>query len=95
MVKIYVLCSCSVLLLLSLSCSAEYYIGDDLGYSDSALATLQKVERRNLRPRRKCQSWRRKCVPWSSEARTSCCGGLACKCNLWMQNCKCTTKLWG
>lgn len=42
-----------------------------------------------------CNSWNRHCLPWSNEIQHSCCGGLACKCNLWGQNCRCTTQLWG
>lgn len=51
--------------------------------------------RRNYYLKPTCRGWNNHCLPWSSEIQHSCCGGLSCKCNLWGQNCRCTTKLWG
>uniref|UniRef100_A0A0L8HXQ3 Agouti domain-containing protein n=1 Tax=Octopus bimaculoides TaxID=37653 RepID=A0A0L8HXQ3_OCTBM len=45
---------------------------------------------------RTCSKWRETCQPWSN-SKSKCCdpSSLVCKCNLWMQNCRCVNKLWG
>ncbi|XP_063402268.1 uncharacterized protein LOC134702406 isoform X1 [Mytilus trossulus] len=42
-----------------------------------------------------CSGWNRRCIPWSSELKYSCCDSLSCRCNFWGQNCKCVSRLWG
>ncbi|KAL5009776.1 hypothetical protein ScPMuIL_012081 [Solemya velum] len=74
--------------------------GLSLQQSDTnALNTFRLAKRRSYYDRRwqSCRRWNNSCAPWASEKRNRCCynQGLACRCNLWMQNCKCVSKLWG
>lgn len=87
------------ILLISLNFgSCMYYADydDDYYNQNKALDLFKSMDRRNYYLRQPiCNSWNRHCLPWSNEIQHSCCGGLACKCNLWGQNCRCTTQLWG
>ncbi|KAL3883773.1 hypothetical protein ACJMK2_030005 [Sinanodonta woodiana] len=44
-----------------------------------------------------CRGWNSHCAPWTNTPELGCCysRGLSCKCNLWMHNCRCVTRLWG
>ncbi|KAK7503048.1 hypothetical protein BaRGS_00005674, partial [Batillaria attramentaria] len=59
-----------------------------------AAGALTKVKRRL---RKKCRDWNDPCVPWSSNSAEACCNPrrLICRCNLWMQNCRCVSRAWG
>lgn len=48
-----------------------------------------------LMKKRICKRWRQKCQPWTSVLDYQCCDGLTCRCNLWVKNCKCVSRLWG
>ena len=61
--------------------------------NDHNVNVLATVKRRQ----RDCRSWNDPCVPWSSDADESCCNSrrFVCRCNLWMQNCRCVSRAWG
>ncbi|XP_064618292.1 uncharacterized protein LOC135482306 [Liolophura sinensis] len=76
-------------LLVQAGCKPSFFT---LNRPDNQLQKFRKMPRR-LR----CRGYHSSCVPWSKNPVTSCCtqDNLTCKCNLWMQNCKCTSKMWG
>ncbi|ESO93300.1 hypothetical protein LOTGIDRAFT_161866 [Lottia gigantea] len=73
-------------------------------YNDfDALDKLKTIKRRvsfrrnqQVEPRT-CRGWRAPCIPWTSEPGEACCtsANLVCRCNLWMQNCRCVGRTWG
>ncbi|KAK6170375.1 hypothetical protein SNE40_018784 [Patella caerulea] len=72
-------------------------------YKDvEALEKLRTIKRRvsfknKQREPLTCRGWHSPCIPWTSEPGDGCCanGGLVCRCNLWMQNCRCVARTWG
>ncbi|KAL4233036.1 hypothetical protein ACF0H5_007722 [Mactra antiquata] len=62
---------------------------------DDALAVFKNVQKKSYRRRLICRRWNQHCVPWTNKPFFKCCSDLTCKCNLWMQNCRCVSKLWG
>ncbi|XP_071114277.1 uncharacterized protein [Haliotis cracherodii] len=97
-----------VLLLLLVPESASSQYDRDLinrqRRNDEALQQLRSIKRRvsyrYVSKRRKtleCRDWNQYCVPWSSEYEQTCCNPrrLVCRCNLWMQNCRCVSRAWG
>ncbi|XP_064627129.1 uncharacterized protein LOC135487422 isoform X1 [Lineus longissimus] len=93
---------------LVLSSSIPQYGEDDdgsfLGVLDSyKTATKRQALTRNYYNdyayyyKRNCKRWNDWCDPWSSNPTRSCCPNerLACKCNFFGSNCRCTRKLWG
>ncbi|XP_041354267.1 uncharacterized protein LOC121372072 [Gigantopelta aegis] len=69
-----------------------------------ALQKLKNIKRRvsyrvissKRRHIRYCRRWNDPCVPWTSDPQQSCCHRrLVCRCNLWMQNCRCVARAWG
>ncbi|XP_062581474.1 uncharacterized protein LOC134243253 [Saccostrea cucullata] len=88
------------ILLISLNLGTCMYYADyddDYYNEHRALDLFKTMQRRNYYQLRQptCNGWNNRCLPWSSQIQHSCCSGLSCKCNLWGQNCRCTTKLWG
>ncbi|XP_036370989.1 uncharacterized protein LOC118768477 [Octopus sinensis] len=90
--KIIILLSILLILLQAYTgTSRRYYARHKL----EALARYQS-HRRRKQTERTCSKWRETCQPWSN-SKSKCCdpSSLVCKCNLWMQNCRCVNKLWG
>lgn len=88
--------------LIALRCGiTESYKGWNENKEEKALDRLRIIQRRDtsfdieVLRRLMCKRWNQKCQPWATQLDHTCCGGLTCKCNLWMQNCKCVSKLWG
>ncbi|XP_005090647.1 uncharacterized protein LOC101851996 isoform X1 [Aplysia californica] len=76
-------------------------------YRHDALKTLRNIKKR-LQPsmsvsrrsgysEQKCRLWNDPCEPWTSDPSRACCNPRrhVCQCNLWLQNCRCGTRLWG
>ncbi|XP_074662094.1 uncharacterized protein LOC141914719 isoform X1 [Tubulanus polymorphus] len=89
-------------------CSSIGFYGDDDDSDErqSALDVFQTAAKRRSRSQadyayhnwpRGCKRWNQWCDPWTGYSEKKCCpeAKLACKCNLWGQNCKCVMKLWG
>ncbi|RUS88677.1 hypothetical protein EGW08_003572 [Elysia chlorotica] len=55
------------------------------------------VSKRGRWRRKSCRSWREPCTAWTSTRSEQCCdqSSQICRCNLWMQNCRCASRTWG
>ncbi|XP_045198160.2 uncharacterized protein LOC123552512 isoform X2 [Mercenaria mercenaria] len=64
---------------------------------DDALNVFENVQKKSFQSYKRlvCRRWNHHCVPWTNRPGFKCCNGLSCKCNLWMQNCRCVSRLWG
>ncbi|XP_052811970.1 uncharacterized protein LOC128239388 isoform X2 [Mya arenaria] len=62
-----------------------------------ALETYQNIQKKSYKryKLRVCRDWNNRCSPWTNRPIWRCCNGLSCKCNLWGQNCRCSSKIWG
>lgn len=93
MMKIITLLSILLILLQAYTgTSRRYYARHRL----EALARYQSLRRRTQNEQNTCSKWRQTCSPWSN-SKNKCCdpSSLVCKCNLWMQNCRCVNRIWG
>ncbi|XP_052244621.1 uncharacterized protein LOC127853861 [Dreissena polymorpha] len=70
---------------------------DVASYDTDALETFRHVQKKSYSKYKRvvCRQWNSQCIAWTDQRDKRCCSGLSCRCNLWGQNCKCVSRLWG